>query len=356
MTPQDRLFTLLKNSKVFICALCLNIIFWEIFIRTFISSPCTQLYDEQLGYINKPLSNYIFTSEGYSKGKFNSLGFNDKEPAADNKRKFFFLGDSYTESFQVPQDKSFVQILEDRLNQDSNKKEPIDILKLGRDGFNPAHYPAIIKRISAKYFPETIIIQFWAHSGDDLYSDEVKSVYNLAGQLTALEQVPRIEDAKKESYRIIINNSALVYYLIRKYKSYIMGIVEFVNREGRVAKSNSLHKGKKSLADLESRLNLIFEEISKYQNGANILLFYIPEPGIYLEKGSEQKENLTLLALKFISEHRKINLIDFTPIFQKHYDNTHSILNGFSNTLPGKGHLNCNGHQLVSTHLYEQLK
>ena len=93
---------MVKLLKQICVGICVNIILWELIVRLLLSSPCTQLYDAELGYVNVPGARYVESIEGYSQTRFNTIGFNDEEPMWKQKvSRILIVGDSYTEGFQV---------------------------------------------------------------------------------------------------------------------------------------------------------------------------------------------------------------------------------------------------------------
>ena len=339
-------------KKLFI-AFSINIIAWECIIRLFISSPCTQVTDNILGYMNAPCANFVYSSEGYSRDHFNSIGFNDEEPkVAANIKRVFVVGDSYTESFQVARKDSFVQLLEDGLN-DKMSSGKIDVIKLGRDGFNPAYYPLVIDRFAQKFSPDLIVLQFWTHSGGDLYSSNIFCEYDKEGKIISLALLKSTAEKGKDALRIIIKNSALIYYALRRYKPYIMQTVHWFSSIGAKPAKPVSSKKQRSLFDLEQRFSFIFDKILR-QN-TKLLVFYIPRPGIFFRSGNEQTSD-TLQALRATAKAKGITLIDLTESVRESYIKNANPLNGFTNTLPGKGHLNVRGHSIVAHKLLTYFK
>jgi hypothetical protein len=326
----------------------------EILFRFFISTPCTQVYDPVLGYINKPFGRYVESMEGHSVIRFNSLGWNDYEPLrGKDVRRIFVIGDSYTEAFQVCRDKAYVQVAEQLLNSYPGRTR-IDLISLGRDGFTPLHFPTVIGGLIGKFEPEITVLQFSGFSGDDLYSNDVSAEYSKDDFLLSLKMKPRVEDRTKEYFRWVINNSALVYYIIRKHKAFFMKLVsESSSRGWRAVQNNPPPKnGQKSLVDMTARIGFVLDEVLKY--GKTMLVLYLPPSGSYL-KYPHQKSHITRIALGLAAEKRGIQLIDLSQEFISYFKRTGQVLEGFTNTRPGEGHLNQYGHAVVGAVLAAKL-
>jgi len=320
----------------------------EIFLRFVISMPSTQQYDSKLGYTNIPYSEFIESHEGYSKTTFNSLGFNDFEPDDKLDRKIFVIGDSYTEAFQVDKSVSFTSILENLISDQST-----DVIKLARDSFMPFHYPVLSDRYYDRFKPEVTIVQFASHTVSDLYEDNVKLIIDNKGNISDYTIQASSSDQSKESIRKIINNSALAYYVLKKYK-YL--IVQTLDRVKSIVSSNADKKpaikriSKKDMPDTD-HIKRISYVISKIKGP--VICMYLPAPSITFEES--QQNNRIRDIVKEASLQSDAAFLDFSDIFRQYYSTYNKTLNGFSNSKPGSGHLNYRGHELVARNLHIQL-
>lgn len=346
----------LTTLKVFFLAIMTNLVFWELFLRFFISSPCTQLPDRMLGYVNKPFARYVEAFEGYCQTRFNSLGFNDKEPSGDASTHIFVVGDSYTESFQVDKEDSYVQIAEDQINMYLGN-QTVDLIKLGRDGFLPVHYPEVVNRYFDIYKPRIIILQFGCHSGYDFYSNQVAANYDQNGSLQELGARVRDEDLQKERFRFIINYSSMVYHSLRKYKvSIVSNLARFREIKNKILKKNKPSPSQsietqRTLSDMAQRFGMILDGILQYN--AIIVIIYINKPGAYFNESDMHQSDESYQALAMASAQRDLEIIDFSNDFRDFYLKNTLPVNGFANSLPGKGHLNYYGHSIVGSKLAE---
>ncbi len=320
-------------------------------LRLFIMSPCTQLYDDDFGYRNKPNTRFIESFEGYSTGIFNQFGFNDLPPMKnDNVRHIFIVGDSYTEAFQLNIKKQYPQILEDKYNELFPDK-PIDVIKLCRDGFMPVHYFKLIDRYISKINPELIVLQFGYHSGSDLFSNEVEPVFDKDNKLVDMEIKKRKEDLQKEKYRFIISSSALSYFLIRKYKG---KIIEFMQRltarqKPELTSGDGIFpKSGNTTEDMIQRFKIVIDKIKLFNK--KIIILYIPKPGTYMPQ-TTQFHDKTFIALQSAAKSENIEILSFENEFKDFFNTRMIPVNGFINSLPGKGHLNESGHKILGEKL-----
>jgi hypothetical protein len=328
----------------------LIILFWEIAFRLFISSPCTQEFDSEIGYVNKPYARYVESIEGYSITRFNSIGWNDREPLWGAKvTRVLVVGDSFTEAFQVARDKGYAQIAEDYVNQQFHK-EVVDLIRLGRDGFIPSHYSVVVRRYLQMFDPALILLQFSAVSGEGLYAKEAVALYDARGVVRSLQVKPKLEDRQKEQFRILVNNSSLLYYLVRKYTPVLIKAEQRLGRpsrrsdgETKIAEQRNFRK-----EDAARRMELVIDDIISH--GKRVAILWVPVPSVYKES-HQARHDETFDALERIAQERKIPIIDLSDEFIHRYRETGKMLHGFCNSLPGKGHLNAEGHAVVGKKL-----
>tara|TARA_Y100000591_G_C21799053_1_gene681059 strand:+ start:260 stop:1336 length:1077 start_codon:yes stop_codon:yes gene_type:complete len=164
----------LKKSVFYVLSILLSVIgmsaLIEIFLRVFLIPDIgiqASKYNEKIGLIHaEPNSNFIRVNVRYEKIKrrANSLGFYDKNIIKDKPKNIFrigFFGDSYTESIQVPLEKTFFRIIEDSL-----KDENIETMAFGTSGHGTYH--AYLKH---KYFSSVLDIDkvVYVFGWNDIY-------------------------------------------------------------------------------------------------------------------------------------------------------------------------------------------
>ena len=336
----DLIYKKSMKIRIIIIIAILLLLLTEVFLRIFISKPSTQQYDDQLGYTNIPGSRMIESIEGYSHITFNSIGFNDDEPIDTIKRKIFIIGDSYTEAFQVNRSNGYVALMDKVLN-----KNNIDAIKLARDSFVPLHYPLISNRYYHLYKPELTILQLGSHTLSDLYDDNFSISYGENNEILSYTLEVSDNDKKKESIRGIINNSALAYYLLRKYKYLILKAIHQIDSvkgifENNVTTRSASPKETKKRND-EQRLTYVLENIL-----GPVLVVYLPDPGI--NTGNNIANNKVRKIIRQASNSAGVDFIDLTKDFKSDFSLNNRLLNGFSNSKPGVGHLNNDGHEFTA--------
>lgn len=90
------------------------VLFSEFFVRAVLTLPVQTLPDAELGWVYKPYSSILHTSEGRTVNKINMMGNNDTDHGfSEDKAHILALGDSVTDALQVPQYENFTSIAED---------------------------------------------------------------------------------------------------------------------------------------------------------------------------------------------------------------------------------------------------
>ncbi|MGH7790756.1 MAG: hypothetical protein ACREOB_00435 [Thermodesulfobacteriota bacterium] len=93
--------------------------------------------------------------------KMNSQGFRDKERLYEKSKGTFrilILGDSMTEGLEVPLERTFPYILENKLNSKGSKK--CEVINLSISGFGTAQEYLMLKHYGLKYNPDLVILVF----------------------------------------------------------------------------------------------------------------------------------------------------------------------------------------------------
>lgn len=105
--------------------------------------------------------------------KFNSKGLRDYEYPYEKGRgvyRILCLGDSFTEAIQVPLEKTFVKILEKRLN---SKEKRIEVINAGVEAYGTTNEYLFLMNEGLKYQPDMVLLCFYI--GNDVFNNS----YNL---------------------------------------------------------------------------------------------------------------------------------------------------------------------------------
>jgi hypothetical protein len=106
------------------------------------------------------------------KSSWNSHGFNDSEHSFENPDHLFrivILGGANVEALQVPREKSFHQLLEDKLNANGTKN--FEVIALGSPRHGPRRNHRLLQELGLKYKPDLILTEF--SPTEDVLNDSV---------------------------------------------------------------------------------------------------------------------------------------------------------------------------------------
>ncbi|MFK5948633.1 MAG: SGNH/GDSL hydrolase family protein, partial [Methylococcales bacterium] len=180
-------------------------------------------------------------------------------------------------------------------------------------------------------------------------------IYDDLGNIKHYSTFASSSEKSKESFRFIINNSALIFYIMKKYKYLILQTVERVKSVLKAAqKSNDVvikkRTSKKDIPESEhiKRIAYVLSVIK-----GPVVCLYIPHPSITYDE-----ENLTKRVNNIVRKSALavgVDFIDLSDAFSEDFKLNKQLINGFSNSKPGKGHLNAYGHKLVAKELYKHL-
>lgn len=168
-------------AKLILLVIGLGIAFGvaEIGTRLILSEYATDMY--KIDY-STGLLVYIPNREGIQRKtcietevKINSLGWRDKEFTVEKKegiKRILFLGDSFTASLEVPLEKTFYRILEDKLNEYIGSRT-FETISLGRGGSGMYIYYRYLKDFGLAYKPDIVVVLSFSNDPvDDIHDLE----------------------------------------------------------------------------------------------------------------------------------------------------------------------------------------
>lgn len=121
------------------------------------------MQDDRVGSIHIPNKEGKWISPLYNTNvKINSIGFRDKEHTLEkspNTYRIIILGDSFVEALQVPIEKSFPVLLEQKLNAEP-KNKTVEVIILGCSGWGTSNEYLALQKIGLDYQPDMVIIAF----------------------------------------------------------------------------------------------------------------------------------------------------------------------------------------------------
>ncbi len=130
--------------------------------------------DADVGYSLRPNTEGWWTREGRTYITINSAGFRDREhPVAKpaNTFRIAILGDSFAEALQVPLEKTFWSVIEEKA-QTCSRAPKIEVLNFGISGFSTARELILLQKRVWQYSPDLIVLLFTP--GNDIRDNSSK--------------------------------------------------------------------------------------------------------------------------------------------------------------------------------------
>lgn len=128
------------------------------------------IVDEDVSYTLRSGAEGWWKREGLTYVKINSQGFHDREHTIakpPNTIRIAVLGDSFTEAFQVAQEKSFASVMERKLQECPHAaNSQIEVLSFGVSGFSTARELILLQKHVWQYSPDVVVLQFT--TGNDI--------------------------------------------------------------------------------------------------------------------------------------------------------------------------------------------
>ena len=137
----------------------------EMALRLFVpDTRSPYVYDEFTGTRLQPRHRFVFTSEGYSSNVINSRGLRDREHSLEKPTGTFriaILGDSFSEAFQVSQDKTFWAVLERELQaMPEYRDQTVEVINFGVSGFGTIQEWQMLEHYARDYSPDLVLLAF----------------------------------------------------------------------------------------------------------------------------------------------------------------------------------------------------
>jgi len=116
--------------------------------------------------------------------------------------------------------------------------------------------------------------------------------------------------------------------------------------------------GQKNTSDNQKYLELLEEAIKQIRSEYSKTIVILYHPSLQLQEDATVQIQYCPLWSEFqeICTENNIDIIDMGPVFENWYYETAQLPYGFSNTAPGRGHLNRVGHKLIAGELIKYIE
>lgn len=377
--------------------LIISFLFIEILLRAtekkiYDLSSCVSL-DKNFHHVMVPNSKCRYkTSEWDVTYQINNLGLRNNEITPKSKDTFrvLFLGDSYVQGHGLETDQSFVNILENKLNN-ANFSQKIEVINAGVFGYSPLIEYLFLKEIGLSLEPDLVITGF---NVSDFYEDrkrfaELKTSYpNLSDK--ELEQ--KIKNGEAVFDFSLINQSAVseptqkiylpvlsfsVKQWFRENSKIYKTVSDFIKKKNQPIQQDVLYQGDMDLdfaaimrgskikeEDYQRLWDLPLKHLTMMSEALNqkdipFIVFTIPDATQVSDREWPNRKALGY------AEHFQDTRLPFQEVLKEKLKDSKIIIldpleeyknnKDFPLYFPIDGHFNQNGSQLAAEFLYKNL-
>jgi lysophospholipase L1-like esterase len=265
------------------------------------------------------------------------------------------LGDSNTRALQVNDNQSYVSVAETMLR---GKGIKVDLHNLGASGGTLADYTYWAPFVQSKYQPSIVVIQistgdFWGTgSGGYVMSNQGNYfIKNSDGTLKVIHK-PLLENY--DLLRRIRGEFALLGYgsdrltlFLQIYKN--SQVSDVADETQPSSNSSSLAQ---KLDDYRAQLMALHTAFQ----GQRVIILGLPYYPLISGDQIALGDNDYSLLLDQARRYGDWQVLDPLSAFQALWLQDHKLPRGFTNTVPGVGHLNADGHALVGQLLADKIE
>lgn len=244
------------------------------------------------------------------------------------------VGDSYVEALQVQDEQTMGSVLE---RTSRSRQRPVNVRQYGFSGDSPAHYALMADEILETWKPQMVCVVV---NADDFTQDALTNHWaemKLHGNQPPTISVADEGWSREMRVRITakLQHSGLLYALAQRT---VLDILPTFNRNPPPdAKAASVEEA------VDPAVIKATVQALKDAYGSHLMVLLIQNPGI--SGGTTPTRLETILSTSCAEQG--VDCVMTREAFANLRDHRQELGFGFSNTLPGAGHINVVGHQLV---------
>lgn len=377
--PPSRLSGAIRVALLAATGFASALLLWELILRFAVEASQGIEDHPALGKIDSP-GEMLHTREGFNRMQLNSLGMRGPEPTPKQPGEYriLLLGDSFTRADEVSDGIGFSDRLQAHFTAEYQKSnhlqsaaagpilmtsaqnrqvtEKVSVINAGKPSASPAGYLYAADFHRQTFAPDATVIQLTEHDFTLDMGNEYSEFY--------------LEKKGNSDYEVKHNKEfgstdPLAQKVIDKMPElrslFTLSSLRIGGRNLSAALSSadeteaeptlSVAEAAEIQAEDAAMIDWTLQQLN--QTFPNVVIVFIPAMN-YQDAGpiSSIPRNAAIeKRLTEASTAQGIPLINMREDFRKHYAEVGTHLKGFSNTIPGEGHLNHRGHQLVARRL-----
>ncbi|MBL7960944.1 SGNH/GDSL hydrolase family protein [bacterium] len=221
----------------------------EVGLRTIGVQPATYLrkfsqYHDVLGWEKKPdVEGYFQRGDVKIHEKLNSKGLRSTDYGYDkpeNTYRILFLGDSFTEGYDVEFESLFTTIIENQLNKYYKDAIRIEVINAGTGGYSNDQEYLFYRLEGYKYSPDLVIMMIYPtndvyYNSQTKYGNYYKPKFAIQNDTLILANTPLPEPPSSESFKDLFRELAIYQFILNNVLSKMPNVTAFLGSSGLVS-------------------------------------------------------------------------------------------------------------------------
>jgi hypothetical protein len=317
----------------------------EVVTRRWIASPSVTVPDGRYGWAYPPGARIVHSSEGWSESRTNSMGLLDDELRTPRARvRAVLLGDSFAEALQVARRDNFSSVAERGL-------PGLEVVNASFSGRSPVEYADWIEEYGPQLTPDIVVVEL--NDGDLADLLLPASQARLAAAAGRAEGAPRPtvhEGVGARMLRRVLRSSALVTVAWHRVKPLSTEWRAHPPRPFRqfAARSGAPPASPAGDPRLPGLVDALHRRIAAHSR--RVLYLYIPGVDYFGPRPGYADPRAAAFFHAFAARNH-VTLVDPLDDILAEFARTGQPLQGFANSVLGRGHLNAAGHRVLGARL-----
>lgn len=329
-------------AKLFL-ATVLSLGMWEILLSNFYYRKPLSVTHSIFGRIPGP-GLFVEGKEGYGRFIIDDKGLRimpTVDTAVDAKN-VLLLGDSFTLGAQVSANQTFAWLLQEQLG--SSYK----VINAGREGTSPNQYLGLSLALQEMFKPDIVVVQL-------NISDFTYDAFDTQQSLYFVKTDQGFELKRNENF---VSRSSLGTRLdaLKRILNFSIARLALEKLEGKHDRSIEFRASDTRNVDEQQRDEATFIHYAVKELKATYgdpILIYLPVIDYF--DPENVAPDFTEAQLLLATQKAGVRYVSMREAFLRSYTDNHRIPTGFANSVPGTGHMNALGHELVATEIYKMI-